>query len=48
MFAAVLLLLSGVLLLLGTGAAAGGRQWVRTVGLIVGLADIMQAIVLMV
>jgi len=48
MFVGVLLLLSGVLLLLGPAASAPGRQWPKVLAVIVGLADVVQAAVLMI
>ncbi|MFW6102909.1 MAG: hypothetical protein ACOC7M_01295 [Chloroflexota bacterium] len=48
MFVALLLLLSGALLFLVPAAAGPGRQWPKMLGTIVGLADIMQAVVLMI
>ena len=47
MFVALLLLLSGVLLFLGPAASAPGRQWPKVLAVIVGLADIGQAVALM-
>ncbi|MFW6055861.1 MAG: hypothetical protein ACOC9B_00925 [Chloroflexota bacterium] len=48
MFVAFVLLLSGGLLFLGPAAAGPGRQWPTVLAVIVGLVDIMQAVVLMI